>query len=321
MAEDVELWGTFAVADHRRPQAFVADALLYDRLVIPVPRTGYRAAEWAGPWRADLLVPLLDTLGDLAVPMPWGSEDWQDGLRRHAQTRAVAEDMERLRAVDPDAPHFHVTRAVLADFANAEADSALFARLKALAKRPGSRVEAVTAYASAADLRAGTGLSAVAAASPAAAIRPAAVLNWTVHVPAGETDADLLRRAVTLAGRADFLEHRRAFNDHLRDLGGLADDAVRADLLKRLADHDRLMRRQGWHTAARVATQVLTIGSPLLALLDDVTGALAAVGLNAAVYTVTDRLALPGPDARTRVAAMAHDVQAAFGDRMRLGPG
>ena len=32
-----ETWGTFAVDDHLGKRAFVADVLLYDRLVIPVP--------------------------------------------------------------------------------------------------------------------------------------------------------------------------------------------------------------------------------------------------------------------------------------------
>jgi hypothetical protein len=30
-----ELWGTFAVDDHLRPGAFIAEILLFDRLVIP----------------------------------------------------------------------------------------------------------------------------------------------------------------------------------------------------------------------------------------------------------------------------------------------
>ena len=32
-----ETWGTFSVADHLEEKAFVADVLLYDRLVLPVP--------------------------------------------------------------------------------------------------------------------------------------------------------------------------------------------------------------------------------------------------------------------------------------------
>lgn len=34
---DVSLWGTFSVADHLRRRPFVADVLLYDRLIVPVP--------------------------------------------------------------------------------------------------------------------------------------------------------------------------------------------------------------------------------------------------------------------------------------------
>jgi len=31
-----EVWGTFSVSDHLRRRPFVADVLLYDKLVIPV---------------------------------------------------------------------------------------------------------------------------------------------------------------------------------------------------------------------------------------------------------------------------------------------
>ena len=34
---DWELWGTYAVSDHLRRRAFIADVLLFDRLVIPIP--------------------------------------------------------------------------------------------------------------------------------------------------------------------------------------------------------------------------------------------------------------------------------------------
>ena len=32
-----ELWATYSVKDHCQPRAFIADVLLYDRLVIPIP--------------------------------------------------------------------------------------------------------------------------------------------------------------------------------------------------------------------------------------------------------------------------------------------
>src|SRR6476620_877169 len=34
---DSQLWGTFSVADHLRRTPFVADVLLFDRLIVPVP--------------------------------------------------------------------------------------------------------------------------------------------------------------------------------------------------------------------------------------------------------------------------------------------
>lgn len=41
-----ELWGTFSVADHLRERAFVAEILLYDRLVIPVPPDDEERGRW-----------------------------------------------------------------------------------------------------------------------------------------------------------------------------------------------------------------------------------------------------------------------------------
>ena len=41
-----ELWGTFSVRDHLRRRAFIADVLLYDRLVIPYPPDDEQRREW-----------------------------------------------------------------------------------------------------------------------------------------------------------------------------------------------------------------------------------------------------------------------------------
>jgi len=37
MSPNDELWGTFAVDDHLRPRAFVAETVLFDRLIVPQP--------------------------------------------------------------------------------------------------------------------------------------------------------------------------------------------------------------------------------------------------------------------------------------------
>ncbi len=43
---DVSLWGTFSVVDHLRRRPFVADVLLYDRLVVPVPDGDEEVKRW-----------------------------------------------------------------------------------------------------------------------------------------------------------------------------------------------------------------------------------------------------------------------------------
>lgn len=36
----MQVWGTFSVNDHTRPNAFVREVLLFDRLVLPYPSAG-----------------------------------------------------------------------------------------------------------------------------------------------------------------------------------------------------------------------------------------------------------------------------------------
>lgn len=37
MESKYQLWGTFSVKDHVKAGAFIAEVLMYDRLVIPIP--------------------------------------------------------------------------------------------------------------------------------------------------------------------------------------------------------------------------------------------------------------------------------------------
>jgi hypothetical protein len=92
----LQQWGTFSVKDHVKARAFVAEVLLFDRLVIPRPATEKEMkAEGLGPpsedeverWRNRNWFPerqreLLDILGeyDLAIELPWGRQaqaHWQ----------------------------------------------------------------------------------------------------------------------------------------------------------------------------------------------------------------------------------------------------
>ena len=75
-----ELWGSLSVSDHVKRRALVAEVLLFDRIVVPVPPEGDLEEEnrWsANQWDPERQRRLLDILGDgggredLAVPVPW----------------------------------------------------------------------------------------------------------------------------------------------------------------------------------------------------------------------------------------------------------
>src|SRR6478672_430120 len=109
----IELWGTFSVRDHLVERAFIADVLLYDRLVIPTRPDGTPGDEWPAAWKSAKQRTLLGDLAELAISVPW--------------------DAQRL----------------LQDFANLKADDALFKKLRVTRKvRPGATLEAVSAYTS-----------------------------------------------------------------------------------------------------------------------------------------------------------------------------
>src|SRR4051794_5790277 len=44
-----ELWGTFSVRDHCEERPFVADVMLYDRLIVPVPSDSTEWERWQHP--------------------------------------------------------------------------------------------------------------------------------------------------------------------------------------------------------------------------------------------------------------------------------
>ena len=70
-----QVWGTFSVKDHCEPNAFVAEVMLYDRLVIPVPPDDKERARWReSGWQPERLDKLLEILGDRAYVVNWDDE-------------------------------------------------------------------------------------------------------------------------------------------------------------------------------------------------------------------------------------------------------
>jgi hypothetical protein len=68
--QSTDLWSAFAVKDHLIERAFVADVLLYDRLVIPTKPDNIDANHWPSSWDLTRQKHILEILGNLAIPIP-----------------------------------------------------------------------------------------------------------------------------------------------------------------------------------------------------------------------------------------------------------
>jgi hypothetical protein len=89
-----QTWGTFSVKDHCQPNAFVAEVMLYDRLVIPVPPRNdeQEIKRWHdNGWDPERLEKLLNILGDRAYTLEWDEHKRQLWKTRYDAGTDVAQ--------------------------------------------------------------------------------------------------------------------------------------------------------------------------------------------------------------------------------------
>lgn len=88
-----EVWATYSVKDHCALRAFIADVMLYDRLVLSVPSNEQVEGkpEWVR-WEEEGWQPyqqrrLIEMLGDEAITIPWTLERQRRWQKRHDALR------------------------------------------------------------------------------------------------------------------------------------------------------------------------------------------------------------------------------------------
>src|SRR4051794_35765125 len=110
------LWATFSVADHKRKRPFVADVLLYDRLVVPIAAGEDERDRWRRLHRdPDRQERLLDIMGDLALRVPWSLQRHQQWAERYGgSTRQTAGVEAAVRDDLAHAVEFDVSNVVMA---------------------------------------------------------------------------------------------------------------------------------------------------------------------------------------------------------------
>src|SRR3974390_1343239 len=88
-------WGTFSVIDALDPVRLLPEVLLYDRLVLPVPKTVDDRLRWVNEgWHPESQERYYKTLGDLAVFAWWGKEQEVEWA---AEFEKLQEDMKDVK--------------------------------------------------------------------------------------------------------------------------------------------------------------------------------------------------------------------------------
>lgn len=147
MNSPAQLWGTVSVKDHLRPNAFVAELVLFETLVVPRPPKG---ATWPADWGQAYQNEVLSWIpADRLMQVSWDKKQHMEWEKRKVAVKAETDvaDVQKLpgfeeakRKDDFDDPKFHGTRHVLQDFVDARRDRAL---LKGI---PVTEVKAIPAY-------------------------------------------------------------------------------------------------------------------------------------------------------------------------------
>lgn len=263
-----ELWGTFSVRDHLEERPFVADVMLFDRLVLPVPPDNAEWERWEDPrqgWNPSRQKRFLDVLRagketekhkELVITVPWDASRRNtfrdtftqataagfevDGYRWTAGQLMRDEDVKRLAAEEAVKPR------VVAAYVSREALEEEVV------------VEEITAD-EAADEAAGEQRLAI-------AVGRSFLVPDIEGEPSEERDLELLERAVRLTRKDSFRSKRSSYNDFVERAvrERLTSKEAVAMMDKLLRAYEAEVRRSGIGTRVEqgllVAATGLTIG-------------------------------------------------------------
>lgn len=294
-----QVWGTFSVKDHCDPGAFVAEVMLYDRLVIPIPPDAGERARWDSQhWDPARLDTILEILGDRAFPVKWDASREASWRSRYEAGKSLSKETGKWA--------FAATRGVLTE------------------GLPGhvTGIQAVANYTSLDDLQGDLGLTPIVpGALHLQMAETVAILGHKFLVPNDPrwTYKELLREAVQLSSerpfrrkRASFWRWQRSFYDDkevITDTAAVSDAVEEMDDL--LEEERALVRKQHIRTGSQFA---FLLGSVALGLLG---GPLTAVAVGGAFVSVgqfvTDKALEIKSDDVDKPVSLLRDVRKHFG--------
>lgn len=317
-----QLWGTFAVDDHLRKRAFVAETLLFDHLIVPVPALEEKQAltNWDNKlWNPKRVLETVEVLGNLVTPVSWDKalrDRYRERYGRSLLNEHAAFDIGNARQMSKDAFAKHATRILLADRASDEADEAYFRRIQSIDVDPAATVEIVAGYGSYGQLQVDAPLEMTGDFS-AGAEGATLLFGWEFVVPeeSGLSCRVLLERAVKLAERKDFIESRREFHEWRRKLiaNHIGPEKARSEMLRCLTEFNAIVDKKRQRSRVLTALQVGAAAAPLADFAIPGLGAGSAVMLALGAFVFDKAVPEPRPGSRERIAALVHDSREAFG--------
>ena len=191
-----ERWGSLSVKDHIDLDSMVANVILYDRLVIPVPPDKAESERWSKEnWAPEILEERLEKLKDLAIIRPW--DDYRQRLYRDAMQRVRRENAEAdamVAAAQHDLP-YAATAGILASEKPTNLPKGV------------THVEVVSAHNSEKDFNENFALSLRSDKRSTAGL----LFGHRIAIPADKNPLVAFERAINLSRDETFKSKRRAF--------------------------------------------------------------------------------------------------------------
>jgi hypothetical protein len=268
------LWGCYSVADHLADRAFVADLLLYDRLVVPVPAEDDRKRWEVEEWNPDRQAELLEIAKPFVKRVEW-SASLRAQFDQESSASLAAVDIDEASAEGTRPSPFELTRRVIAkelrdDIVDQKGDVVAvgvyaqpdrFDREWQLVRQfPFIQRDSVVTPGE---------LREVTEVSPADRQRLAKLVVTRLVVPDdGADDHEVLRRTVDLISDATVAERRAAFQQLIGSLAakGRPDKTVVGEVEDLLTGLNESIKKRTKRQRARIALHVVTTAEGAAAL-------------------------------------------------------
>jgi len=342
-----ELWGTFSVKDHIRPRPFVAEVLLYDKLMIPVPpisiekkvkqdeKSEYK--RWVeNKWKPKRLFRLLDIIKeknpDLIVELPWDKharEDWENlynsndtehfGKNKTTLLQSTKYEIDVAKTTAPNDAHYLATAGLISLYIANEMHNKVAKQLIALTKTPNTEIEPVIAYRSYQKFRKEQSLYSINQKITEKTINPYALFGWEFFVPedSDKSDEQLLRLALKLARNNELQESRQLFHSWLKQMyeGNVDPEKAKEKMLSMLNQYQSIVRDSRIKTIVRYAAKIAPVLTPLTCFINPYIGVGLSVSAGFSPLFVEWMLPKKEPNLSYQPASLVYDARRFFGKK------